>query len=407
MAMDFPNAPTVGQTYLGYVWDGSAWQLQGGSTFGAVRYDIAQGLSSEVPPYGVTVTQRARGRSNIYAAPFDALAYSGIQVNGSMDVSQELGSVGITASGYICDGWRFDKAGTYSFTAATYPADGTTPAGFARFLAITISVAQASLGAGDYAALGHTIEGYRISRLSWGTANAQPIILGFWTAHHRTGVYSGVVRNNGSTRVYAFNYTQNVADVPQFNVITVPGDVAGTWTITNGTGINLVFSIGCGATFSAPSANSWLTTNYLAGPGQVNAVAATSDIFRITGVIVLPGIEAPSAARVPLIMRPYDQELMTCRRYWQSIGDPSLYPVLNGVATGAGNYLYNLPLAPTMRSTPTALKNGTWSVTNCGQPAVNSVSAAGIVLTVASSAAGIFLTYPTAAGQNITLDARL
>ena len=43
-----------------------------------------------------------------------------------------------------------------------------------------------------------------------------------------------------------------------------------------------------------------------------------SDIFRITGVVVLPGIEAPSAARSPLIMRPYDQELLTCQRYWQT-----------------------------------------------------------------------------------------
>jgi hypothetical protein len=73
----------------------------------------------------------------------------------------------------------------------------------------------------------------------------------------------------------------------------------------------------CGATFTAPSANAWLAGNYLAAPGQVNAVAATSDVFRITGVTVLPGSEAPSAARSPFIMRPFDQELVTCQRYWQ------------------------------------------------------------------------------------------
>ena len=29
MALDFPNAPTTGQVYQGYVWDGQVWQVQG------------------------------------------------------------------------------------------------------------------------------------------------------------------------------------------------------------------------------------------------------------------------------------------------------------------------------------------------------------------------------------------
>ena len=38
--------------------------------------------------------------------------------------------------------------------------------------------------------------------------------------------------------------------------------------------------------------------------------------FSITGVTVLPGTQAPTAAQSPNIMRPYDQELVTCQRYW-------------------------------------------------------------------------------------------
>ena len=29
MAYDFPNSPTVGQAYSGYVWDGEKWVSQG------------------------------------------------------------------------------------------------------------------------------------------------------------------------------------------------------------------------------------------------------------------------------------------------------------------------------------------------------------------------------------------
>ena len=71
----------------------------------AVRYDSAQGL---------TAPQQTQARQNVYAAPFDALAYSGMQINGSMDVSQENGVSATTVNGkYIVDGWKlFSKAGT-------------------------------------------------------------------------------------------------------------------------------------------------------------------------------------------------------------------------------------------------------------------------------------------------------
>jgi hypothetical protein len=98
------------------------------------------------------------------------------------------------------------------------------------------------------------------------------------------------------------------------------------------------------------------------------AVAATSDVFRITGVVVLPGIEAPSAARSPLIMRPYDQELLICQRYWQKsydrngvAGGNGYTGGLVGLATGvglalpAGTLYGGLSFKTRMRSTPSIL----------------------------------------------------
>ena len=363
----------------------------------AVRYDAAQSLTS---------AQQTQARQNIFAAPFDALAYNGMQINGSMEVSQEKGTTPTTtAAFYICDGWKQNFSGTMVLQGAQVAAPTIYP-GYSTVLVVTMLTAQASLAAGDFAFITQPIEGYRIVRLAWGTASAQPITIGFWSSHHRTGLYSGSVRNNAVNRSYAFTYTQNAADTPQYNAVTIPGDTTGTWTIDNTAGINLTFSLGAGATYTAPSANAWLAGSYQAAPGQINAVAASSDVFRITGVVVLPGIEAPSAARSALIMRPYDQELVTCQRYWRKIGGVIAADIIQqAVATGAGqSFSTTLPLSPPMRSAPSALAVGTW--TNVNLTSTNffpSPTALGWQLN--ATAAGAVQSFGNVGG--ITLDIRL
>ena len=73
--------PKYVRTQTAGVW--GSWIVTSGSS---VRYDIVQNL---------TEPQKVQARMNIYAAPFDAMAYSGLQVNGSFEVSQELGNAGI------------------------------------------------------------------------------------------------------------------------------------------------------------------------------------------------------------------------------------------------------------------------------------------------------------------------
>ena len=272
-------------------------------------------------PQTLTAPQQVQARQNIFAAPFDSLAFSGMQINGSMDVSQELGGATQIVSGkYICDGWQLIKNGSLVGSAQTVKVQGWI-VGLPWQIQIPVTTAQASLGASDFLGVYQQIEGWRIARLGWGNAAAQSIAIGFWTAHNRPGLYTGTVRNGASNRSYAFSYTHAVADAAQYNTVTVPGDTAGTWNTDNTCGLQVTFAAAAaaGGTYTAPSLNGWLAGNYIAGPGQINAAAATSDNFRITGVVVLPGIEAPSAARSPFIMRPFDQELRLCERYYENI----------------------------------------------------------------------------------------
>jgi hypothetical protein len=211
------------------------------------------------------------------------------------------------------------------------------------------------MGANDYLTLNHVIEGYRMARLCWGRASGmQPITISFWTAHNRPGLYSGSVRNGASDRTFTFTYTQTTADTWQYQTVDIPACPDGTWDITNGVGMRLAFTMAIGATRISPAVGGWYNTSYVAAPGQVNAAAATTDRFRITGVVVLPGIEAPSAARSPLIMRPYDQELVTCQRYFWCDNIPN-WIYIEGISAGANNNnlaaTYRHPVF--MRNSPT------------------------------------------------------
>ena len=290
---------------------------------GTVRYDLPQTLTQETPP-STAVSQRAQARMNVYAAPFDAMAYNGMQINGSMEVSQE-GAAATVNGKYCCDGWLLSVGGIPGGIAVQ---DNLVPVpGFSGRVWVNTTTAKGSLAASDILLLTSLIEGYRVSRLGWGTVNAQPITIGFWAQHTLSGAYSVSVRNNAADRSYVAMYTQNVAGALEYKTVTIPGCTDGTWLMTNGIGLVLCFAAAVGSTPTASSVNAWLVGNFVAGTGQVNVAASTSNYLNLRGVVVLPGLEAPSAARSPLIMRPYDQELVTCMRYletWQATGDFSM-----------------------------------------------------------------------------------
>lgn len=319
------------------------WTLAGpsASTIPAVRYDAAQSL---------TATQQQQARQNIYAAPFDALAYNGMQINGGFSISQENGYTS-TASGYFCDGWRIVKSGPSVVAATPVLNAGYGP--YPSLCNVAVSTADATMATASYVFIQQSIEGWRVARLMWGSiqgAMVPYITIAFWCQHHRAGTYSVSIRNAASTRSYVTTYTQNAADTPEYKTITIPypNNDGAVWENTTSAGLVLVFVMACGATQTAPSANAWLTGNYIAAPGQVNGVAATSDVFRLSNVMVLPGTEAPTADRSSYIIRPYDQELIACKRYYQDFA----LNLLNGSVLTNGGYI-DLPVTVQLRAQPT------------------------------------------------------
>src|SRR5207244_4013381 len=132
------------------------------------------------------------------------------------------------------------------------------------------------------------IEGVRASRLALGTASAAAIAIGFWVKAHRTGTYSGSLRNSAKNRSYPFTFVVNAADTWEFKTITFGGDTGGTWLTDTGVGLSLNICI-AGGSSRVGTGGAWAGSDYSGVTSTTNAVAATTDTFQLTGPTVLPG----------------------------------------------------------------------------------------------------------------------
>ena len=367
-----------------------------GAVAGAVHYDSAQSL---------TALQQQQARQNIYAAPFDAMAYSGLQINGAMEVSQENGTSVLSLSNiakYVVDGWFVQTNGPQ--VLGGLQSNSNFPAGFSNSLQAYVVTANASPAVGNYAVFVQNIEGYRTARLNWGTANAQPVTLAFWVYAVRPGNYSGSLSAALGARSYPFTFTINTTNTWEYKTITILGDTTGSWNKTNGLGIEVNIAMMCGGTYQAP-AGAWTAGLFFGATGTINGVAATTDGMFITGVVLLPGNEAPSAARSPFVMRPFPQELEVCKRYYRRLGGETAVDImLQGVAGGAGSAGQSIPIVPAMRAAPSILQIGAWTSANIASNNFFS-SSTSFGWNVAIGGAGGYASYGNVG--SLSLDARL
>ena len=364
---NFPPAPIPNQEHIEgsttYVWNGYGW---------AIKVEPA-------PP--------SEGGGSL-----QGLAYDGMQVNGAMEVNQLMG-VEPTAPGRHLDCWSVWSVGAQVITVQQAAA---APPGLLASLKVAVTTPNLGPTATDTVIVNQPIEGHRVSRLAWGTSAAQPVTIGFWANATRTGTFSGSARNAAADRSCTFSYIINAVNTWEFKVVTIPGDTAGTWVKDNGVGLDLSFAAmaGDGVT-AAPGV--WGAGSFVAAPGQVNCVADATDVFMITGILVLPGIVAPTAEQAPLIMRPSPQELELCKRYWRKLAQVNI----SGYGSGGNGQVTYVPLSPAMRIPPVVTLSNP-GASNSSPVSVNVAFSDVILFQAASTAAGGFYAYADA-----TCDARL
>ena len=268
-------------------------------------------------------------------------------INGDMRIDQRNAGAAVTINGtaaYTVDRWFGEDVTDGVFTVQQ---DSSAPTGFNFSAKITITTADASLAAGQYAVFTQRIEGFNTADLMWGTANAKTITLSFWVRSSLTGTFGGVLANSAENYSYPFTYSISAANTWEQKSVTVTGPTAGTWIgATNGKGMIVTFALGSGSTYVG-TAGAWAAADYRGGAtGQTSVIGTLNATWYITGV----QLEVGSVA-TPFERRDYGRELAMCQRYyWQ-----------NTTANGYYAYQYNatnkfvfVPHPVTMRATPTA-----------------------------------------------------
>jgi hypothetical protein len=284
-------------------------------------------------------------------------------------------SVNPTDGQYTLDRWFIQRSQASKLTCQQNAGSVTPPVGFKNYLGITSSSAY-SITSTDYFTVQQRIEGYNVADLGWGTANAKTVTLSFQVYSSLTGTFGGSLINASGTRSYPFTYTISAANTWTSISITIAGDTSGTWTSTNGIGIDVCFGLGVGSTYSG-TAGAW-TTAYNSATGATSVVGTNGATWYVTGV----QLEQNTSA-TPFERRLYNHELANCQRYYQVLGkglngSPAyqIYSILTyeASATAWGT----VPLKVTMRTQPTTVYSGTFTTSYGTQgPLLNDTNQSG------------------------------
>jgi hypothetical protein len=273
-------------------------------------------------------------------------------INGNMVVNQRgyISSAALTTSPSFCTD-RFSITSTTTGGFSAYQSTGA-PTGFINSLSFNKTTGAAP-AATDTNYIYQAIEGYNISDLAWGTANAKTITLSFWVYAGSTGTFGGSIRNPlPPLYSYPFAYTIAAANTWTQISITIVGPTVGTWATDNTQGMYVFFDLGSGSNFRA-TAGAWTSGNYVGATGATTYPTSTSGgYFFITGVQLEVGTKA-----TPYEMQIYSDQLAQCQRYYYNTNLSSSTGGIYTATTGAGlNSIYPPISNPVpMRTTPTVV----------------------------------------------------
>jgi hypothetical protein len=312
-------------------------------------------------------------------------------INGDMRIDQRNAGASVTASDisqkvFTVDRWGYRVLAANKMTIQQNAGSVTPPVGFPNYLGITSSSAY-TVGSGEFFTIAQVIEGYNISDLGWGTANAKTVTFSFWVRSSLTGTFGGALGNNDFSRSYPFSYTISAANTWEFKTLTIAGDTSGTWQGANGGGIDLRFSMGAGSTYSG-TAGSWSSSAFVSATGATSVVSTNGATFYITGL----QLEQNTSA-TPFERRLYNQELANCQRYYEVGTDRNAIMWSGQTAASVAAFYANKGFCVTKRASPTVTTSN--EVVNgfaSGSPSLN-IDATGIQASRNSNGSAVVSAY--------------
>jgi hypothetical protein len=270
-------------------------------------------------------------------------------INGDMRIDQRNAGASVTqtvAAVYTLDRWQMFGDVTSKFSVQQ---SSTAPANFNNSLLVT-SLSAYTLGTDDRFFVRHKIEGFNVSDLGFGTANAKTVTVSFWVRSSLTGTFGGSLQNGAGDRSYPFTYSISSADIWEYKTVTVAGDTSGTWLTTNGIGLVVNYGLGVQGSTYAGTAGSWNSNNSYSATGGTSVVGTNGATWYITGV----QLEVGSVA-TPFERRPFGTELALCQRYYYKLSsNDGIFGVGYNSSTTASQVITFFPTQ--MRTAPTALE---------------------------------------------------
>jgi hypothetical protein len=268
-------------------------------------------------------------------------------INGAMVIDQRNAGASFSSStngAYNLDRWyNQNNSGGTKFTVQQNAGSVTPPSGFKNYLGVT-STSAYSVASSDVIGIGQYIEGFNVADLNWGAANAQTVTLSFWVRSSLTGTFGGSLNEaNAGTAYYPYTYTISSANTWEYKTVTVVGPTIGTWQTGNLRGINVLFNLGTGSTYSG-TAGSWSASSYYAPTGATSVVGTNGATFYITGVQLEVGSTATS-----FDYRPYGTELALCQRYYEITSFVTM-------SSSSGGKYQSIDYKATKRASPTLTK---------------------------------------------------
>jgi len=302
-------------------------------------------------------TQKGVFRNNMSAGPIESMAIHNLIVNGGMEISQENGTASSNASSY----YPVDQfSAVYSGGHNVSSAQNTTSVPSENYHSSTylsVATANASPNTANYLLTEQIIEGTFARKLGWGTANATPLTVGFWSRCSSPLTFSYYIRNVLGTDAAYLKEITVAGNTWTWSSFTVPANANGTWNSNTSTCFHTGLSLACGTDWANSTLETWLTeANTFGSTTQDNFGALGSgNTFHTTGWIAIPGEHTISAEDAHKFLLPYDHELRRCQRYFES---GQLLTFFGYVTSG---YFYGeyVPFKVNKRTTPSVTQTNT------------------------------------------------
>lgn len=307
--------------------------------------------------------------SNVTAADFmDAMAgasgYSAFinrVVNPTARIDQRLAGAGATLSNsaevYGLDRFKGRRGASQTATLQQSSGGPTVfgPSATSYCAKFTVGTGAAP-GASDQVFTETDIEGYHISDALLGQSGAKNLAIRFWALCSIAGKQSFALQNSARDRSYVSTYTIATAGSWQEFTFNIPGDQTGTWLVTNGVGLRLVWDCGSGSNYEG-AADAWAAADRRRTSDSVKVGSVSSATLAVTGVQVV--VVSDSAVEPPFTVRPYAQELQLCQRYYLGLASAPIGNTINSSQIGGAVFHpVSMRVAPSLSTTSFAVGGG-------------------------------------------------